>query len=145
MLRPPSKKGNADGGASRQARWRSAQYSLWRAFPLSGCAHDAGAPFHGGRPPAEMQDRTLAGQCRMDGLPRKLRAAIQSKLRLHLTPIWEGESNPDTTLRVKREQPAAKRRFRKGTQLYLNGPQRQAVRARRCPIDTIRALPTWPG
>jgi len=61
-----------------------------------------------------MQDRTLAGQCRMDGLPRKLRAAIQSKLRLHLTPIWEGESNPDTTLRVKREQPAAKRRFSEG-------------------------------
>src|ERR1700677_1162394 len=78
------------------------------------CGHDAGTPFHGARRPAEIQDRTLDGQRRMGGPARELRAAIQSKLRLHLTPIWEGDSNPDTTLRVKRGLPAAKRRFSEG-------------------------------
>jgi hypothetical protein len=82
--------------------------------------HDTGTPFHGARQPAEIQDRTLDGQRRMGGPARELRAAIQSKLRLHLTPIWEGESNPDTTLRVKRGCLQRSAGFRKGIQLYLN-------------------------
>src|SRR5271154_3832359 len=71
-------------------------------------------PFHSAREYAEIEDRTHDEQRQKGGPARELRAVAQQKLCLHLTPVWEGDSNPDTTLRVKKGQPAAKRRISEG-------------------------------
>jgi hypothetical protein len=101
--------------------------------------HDnyAGTPFHGAREYAEIDDRTHHERRRIGGPARKLHAATQQKLRRQLTPVWEGYASPDTTLRAKRGQSAAKCRFSEGNSTVSQPDGRSSGPSRRCPTDTI--------
>jgi hypothetical protein len=148
MLRRPSKTGNAVSALYQQARPRPAHVRLLSVDRSSGFTLANGFKLLGGGPisindhPAHRLIHRTRGRAAIEDptRARERHPATQQKFRLHLTPVWEGDSNPDTTRRVKRGQPAAKRRFSEGIQLYLNLPQRQAGPAARCLIDTIANL-----
>jgi hypothetical protein len=63
---------------------------------------------------ATIADRTHGVPGSDGSSARERRRAIGQKVRVPLTQVWEGDSIPDTILRVKMEQPAVKRRFSEG-------------------------------
>jgi hypothetical protein len=92
-----------------------------------------------GRPAHDPLDRACGRAAiadRTHGVPgsdgssaRERRCAIWQKVRVPLTAVREGDSIPDTILRVKMEQPATKHRFSEGNStLYLLGALPRAVR-----------------
>jgi hypothetical protein len=117
--------------ASQQNRRQPAHFQLLKTVPLSGFTLlNSFEPSSGasvdmdGRPAYDILDRPCdraAIADRTHGVPgsdgssaRERRRAIWQKVRVHLTQVWEGDSIPDTILKVKMEQPAVKRRFSEG-------------------------------
>jgi len=129
MLRRRSKAGNAGHCASRQNRPQRVHFHPLKAVPsFARCVADRFESSNGAytsehpakNPRGRRDDHTPIQNrsslvCGRNGAPeRAFQLVAESRFRRHLTPVCEWQSEPDTTRRVKRGQPAAACRFSEG-------------------------------